>query len=152
MRPPSPATLAGTEKYSAARQHNHPDCWVCAPDNNKGLAINFHPESDGVVGEFACGVDFTGYPGLLHGGVTSALLDGAMTNCLLAHAVPGLTARLEIRYLKPVRIGRTAVVRAWLESSRGRLHLLAAELRQDGDLLVTAKGRFMDLPTAPINP
>jgi acyl-coenzyme A thioesterase PaaI-like protein len=76
----------------------------------------------------------------------STLLDGAMTQCLLARGVPGLTAKLEVRFLKPVRVGRPAQVSGWLLKSRGRLHDLEAVLAQDDEVIVRAWGRFMEFP------
>ena len=142
-----PATTDNPGEYAATRARRHPDCWVCAPLHGNGLAIRFEAGADGsVTGVFPCQEEFLGYPGFLHGGVTSALLDGAMTNCLMARGTPGLTARLEIRFLKPVLIGRPVTVRGWWEKSRGPLHMLAADLSQDGKVLATAAGRFMDYP------
>ena len=146
-----PATIDPADQYSLTRGHRHPDCWVCAPTNGTGLNIGFVVEENGSIsGVFPCCEEFTGYPGFLHGGVTSSLLDGAMTNCLLAHGNPGLTARLEVRFLHPVRIGRPAVVRARLKKTRGSLSILEAELSQDGEIVATAEGRFMDYPEGSI--
>lgn len=139
-----PATTNGPSGYAALRSRRHPDCWVCEPSKEHGLTMEFLDIGSGtVVGDFPCDADFTGYPGLLHGGVTTALLDGAMTNCLMAHGTPGLTARLEVRFLHPVLINKTATVRAWLEKTRGPLSILGAELRQNDEVMATATGRFM---------
>jgi len=142
-----PATTNDSGGYEATRSRRHPDCWVCAPSHERGLAIRFEAgEAGAIEGTFLCSEEFMGYPGYLHGGVVSSLLDGAMTNCLMARGTPGLTARLEIRFLKPVLIGKPVTVRGWWEKSRGPLHLLAAELSQDGKVLATAAGRFMEYP------
>jgi acyl-coenzyme A thioesterase PaaI-like protein len=99
-----------------------------------------------VEGVFPGDANFAGYPGLLHGGMISSLLDGAMTNCLLALGDPGLTARLEVRFLKPVAADQPSVVRGWREKSCGQLHCLRAELIQGGEVKATAAGRFMAYP------
>ena len=145
-----PAITSNSPGYETTRRQRHPDCWVCAPNRATGLAIRFEVDENGAVeGVFPCAEEFTGYPGFLHGGVTSSLLDGAMTNCLMARGTPGLTARLEVRYLNPVLIGKPATVRAWLEKSRGSLSILGAELSQGGEVLATAAGKFMDYPEEP---
>jgi len=142
-----PANTEVLDNYAATRARRHPDCWVCAPLHDHGLAVQFETGAEGVVtGVFPCQEEFPGYPGFLHGGVTSALLDGAMTNCLMARGTPGLTARLEVRFLKPVLIGRPVTVRGWWQKTHGSLHMLAADLSQDGKVLVTAAGRFMEYP------
>ena len=142
-----PATTSGPGDYAATRSRRHPDCWVCAPAHGCGLAVKFEADENGAVeAVFPCDQDFMGYPDFLHGGVASALLDGAMTNCLMARGTPGLTARLEVRFLNPVMIGQPATVRGWWEKSRGSLHILGADLSQNGKVLVTAAGRFMEYP------
>ena len=119
-----------TKAYATTRDSRHPNCWVCAPTNEHGLAVEFQISEVGVVsGEFSCDREFVGYPGYLHGGVISALLDGAMTNCLLALGIPGLTARLDIRFMQPVLLGKTATLHAWLDKTRGYLSILGAELQ-----------------------
>ena len=142
-----PATTDNQDGFASTRARRHPHCWVCSTANENGLAVAFQEDEAGAVeGRFSCDEKFTGYPGYLHGGVVSSLLDGAMTNCLMARGSPGLTARLEVRFLKPVLIGKPVTVRGWWEKSRGPLHILAAELVQDGKVLATAAGRFMDYP------
>ncbi len=44
-----------------------------------------------------------------------------------------------------VQIGRLARVRAWLEHSSHRLHILRACLEQDGEIRATASARFLEL-------
>ena len=145
-----PATTDGSLYYPAIRERRHPDCWVCAPKRTDGLALRFEVGDDGAVeGEFDCREEFTGYPGFLHGGVASTLLDGAMTNCLMARGTPGLTARLEIRYRHPVLIKIPVVVRGWWENAGGPLHMLGAELVQEDRVVVSATARFMEYPEEP---
>jgi acyl-coenzyme A thioesterase PaaI-like protein len=135
------------ESLAAIRSEVHPHCWVCSGANEHGLAMDYREDETGAVeGSFPCHVNFTGYPGFLHGGIVSALLDGAMTNCLMIHRNPGVTADLQVRFISPVLIGKPATVRAWLERSRGPVHILGAELRQDGEVLATAAGKFMSHP------
>jgi acyl-coenzyme A thioesterase PaaI-like protein len=128
-----------------ARARSHPHCVVCNPANPAGLGTEFTLQPDNsVTGEFRGGAVFEGYPGLLHGGVAAALLDGAMTNCLFAHGIVALTAELTVRYREPVDIRGKMTVRASLVESHGRLHLLRAELRQEGRVKATARGKFIE--------
>ncbi len=141
------ATTDSPRGLAAARSRWHPRCWVCSAANEHGLAVDFQEDATGAVeGAFPCDEGFTGYTGFLHGGVVAALLDGAMTNCLLARGIPGVTADLQIRFMRPVLIGKPLTVRGWLDRSRGPVHILGAELRQDGEILATAVGKFMNHP------
>jgi len=130
---------------AALRAAAHPRCVVCSPANPSGLGLECIVMPDGSVkGEFAGSDVFEGYVGRLHGGVIAALLDGAMTNCLLAHGCEAFTAELTVRYRHPAAAKDRVTVRAWLTESRVPLHLLRAELRQNGQVKATAVGKFME--------
>lgn len=117
---------------------------VCSPTHPFGLRLTFTLDADGIaVGQFDCAPAFAGYAGLLHGGVISSLLDGAMTNCLFLHGQIALTARLNVRFRHPVETGMTAVVRAWIaDTSRGFCQM-KAELLQAGIRKASADGVFV---------
>jgi acyl-coenzyme A thioesterase PaaI-like protein len=128
----------------------HPECIVCASSNRRGLALKFVASADGrgVEASFDCLDAFQGYVGLVHGGILSAVLDGAMTHCLFHLGRVAHTGSLVVRFRHPVVVGRTARVLARLERSRGRLHILSAELEQDGQVKVVASAKFLETQPA----
>ena len=85
-----------------------------------------------------------GYEGLVHGGVIAVLLDGAMADCLFHLGCVAHTGALAVRLKSPVFVGLDARVRAWQEQSRGRLHVLSAQLSQDGRVKAVAKAKFLE--------
>ena len=120
---------------------------MCSPDHQAGLHLEFTLLEDGSVqATFDCREVFQGYPGLLHGGVISALLDGAMTNCLFAHGQQGITGELKVRFRHPVVTDRPAIVRAWVDRSIPPFHVLQAELIQDEWVKAKATGKFVERP------
>jgi acyl-coenzyme A thioesterase PaaI-like protein len=127
------------------RKEAHPDCIGCSPDNAYGLGLKFILRDDGgVQAEFSCDRIYQGYPGYLHGGISSLLLDSAMANCLFAHQKVGVTARLIVRFLLPVAIDKPAVVKAWVREYEPPLYVLEAALEQNGRALVKASAKFID--------
>lgn len=127
------------------REREHPGCVACSPGKIPGLGLEFAVCDDGgVQAAFPCARIYQGYPGLLHGGVSSMLLDAAMANCLFAHDISALTARMILRYQLPVEIDQAATVRAWLREYEPPLYVLEAELEQNGRVLVRASGKFID--------
>jgi uncharacterized protein (TIGR00369 family) len=132
-------------QLKAVRAAEHAQCVVCSSHNPLGLGIEFILADDGSIqGYFSGSHIFTGYPGLLHGGVIAALLDGAMTNCLFAHGLVAVTAELKVRYRHPVKADKPVVIRAWTQKSLPPLHLLQAELQQNGRIKATATAKFME--------
>lgn len=133
------------EPLAALRLAQHPTCVVCGAAHPTGLRVAFSPRDDGgVQGTFQGDPSWEGYHGLLHGGVLGALLDGAMTNCLFAHGISAVTAELNVRYLECVPVGRRLEISAWLVRTRGRVHVLQAEIRQDDRIAARASAKFMD--------
>ena len=125
----------------------HSRCVVCGSSNSRGLGLEFVLSEAGVVeAEFFCDEAYEGYQGVLHGGVVSSLLDGAMTNCIFAHGCSAVTAELNVRFRHPVETGRAATVRAWIERNASPLYVVKAELAQAGEVKATATAKFMDQP------
>jgi uncharacterized protein (TIGR00369 family) len=132
---------------SELRTRGHERCVVCAPSHPLGLRVEYHVGADGLVhAEFACHQVFQGYPGQLHGGVVTALLDGAMTNCLFAHGIEAVTGELTVRFLRPVLADHVAAVRARLVKAFRRLYVLEAELIQENVTVARAQGKFLKRP------
>ena len=123
----------------------HPDCVVCSPTNPVGLQLRPELRADGSVeAVFPCDAAFQGYTGILHGGVTAALLDGIMTHCLFAHDVSAVTAQMTVRFRHPITIGTPVVAHARRKHSHSTLHVVEAELIQDGRVKATASAKFLE--------
>jgi acyl-coenzyme A thioesterase PaaI-like protein len=143
MTTPIARNSAQTDFHSTQAEA-HPFCFVCSASNPMGLALRYTPDPDGSVSARFLGHSaLDGYPGLLHGGVIAALLDGAMTNCLFARAIRGLTVELRVRYHAAVVGAEESLLRAWLEDDSHDLFQLRAELAQGGVVKVSATGKFM---------
>jgi uncharacterized protein (TIGR00369 family) len=126
-------------------ESEHAECLFCGKRNPIGFKLGFHARDDGSVrAEFTGTRSLQGYPKTLHGGVVSALLDSAMTNCLFSRGVVAVTAELNVRFLVPVSLDRPVRVAAAVTRSRGRLHYLRAELTQDGNVAARASSTFME--------
>jgi acyl-coenzyme A thioesterase PaaI-like protein len=122
----------------------HPFCFVCSGSNPMGLALRCAPQPNGsVTATFLGHRALEGYSGLLHGGVIAAMLDGAMTNCLFARGIRGLTAELKVRYHAGVEASEEVLLRAWLADAAHGLYQLRAELKQGGTVKACATGKFM---------
>jgi acyl-coenzyme A thioesterase PaaI-like protein len=139
----SAITDAGQGTLHATRSREHPDCIVCGRGNPYGLRLHFDVLADGSTeGQFDCDKAFEGYSGVIHGGVLSALVDGAMLHCLFARGEPALTVALSMQFRHPVVVGVPALVRAELLERSHSICTLAAEIVQNGRVSVRATGRF----------
>jgi len=125
-------------------------CFVCGEANPAGLHVRFYSQEDGsVLARFEAREPHQGYPGRMHGGVITAVLDETIGRALMtrdSQAVWGVTAELSIRFRKPAPIGvpLTAVGRITEEGSRafkgsGELVL------PDGAIAAECTGTFVKL-------
>lgn len=116
--------------YLNAKQ-SHAHCMVCGSrDNNQdSLELEFSQQLDGSVrAPFVVRPKHQGYSGLLHGGMTSTLLDAAMTHCLFTQGIEALTAELTVRFVAPISVGQTITVCAQLLGQRRGIYQLEALL------------------------
>jgi len=125
----------------------HPKCVVCSFGNGNGLHLEFYAADNGnVTATFQCDEAFEGYPGILHGGVISSILDGAMGHCMFARGQAAVTVEMTIRFRHPVITGHEATVLAQITRSSHPLYLLEAEIIQNREVKATAKGKYYDQP------
>jgi len=142
----SVTTNPSLELLETTRRDMHPRCVVCGRAGPPALGLEFHVQSDGsVTASFDCGENFEGYGGILHGGVVSAIADGAMTNCLFAHGIAAVTAELNVRFRHPVRLGTPLTATAHITGRAEPLFLVEAELIEADQLKARATGKFMQM-------
>ena len=84
---------------------------------------------------------------MLHGGITSALLDGAMTHCLFARGIIAVTGEMTVRFRHPIALRIPLVIQAHTVRSQRPLHSVEARVLQDGQIRAKAKGKFMERTT-----
>lgn len=136
-----------------AKQPNSKHCFVCGVENSLGLRLEFFEIGEGrVAAEPVLPQSYQGYPGIVHGGIVAAMLDEISGRAAMIedHNHFRLTAKLEIRYRRPVPVGEKLRLQGWVVQDRGRLMDAHAEIRlMDGTLAAEAKAVLADLPDAP---
>lgn len=125
-------------------------CMVCGTENTSGLHARFFELDNGeLAGVFTPQVGHQGYPGRLHGGIASTILDETIGRAI-AMTDPqawGVTIELTVRYRKPVPLDGEVVAHGRITKDAGRMFEGTGEIRlEDGTVAVEAKGRYMRLP------
>jgi acyl-coenzyme A thioesterase PaaI-like protein len=130
------------------RQPNSRLCFVCGVENPIGLKVVFEEEGKQVWAKFTPREEHQGFPGILHGGLTGTLLDEAMGRFLMVGGEERwmLSAKLEVRYRKPIPIGEPLTVMGEVVQDRGRLIETRGEIRlSDGRLAAEARGIYVQI-------
>lgn len=131
------------KSISTCLEHVHTGCLLCGGGNPWSLRLSFLSEGDGIKSRFQAHPNLQGYDGMLHGGVTSALLDATMTHCLFHHGVRAVTADLHVRFLHPVPCPECLTLRAWIALLKPPLYKVKSELRVRDRLMARAEASFI---------
>jgi acyl-coenzyme A thioesterase PaaI-like protein len=122
-------------------------CYGCGVKNPEGLKVEFEVDGSEVRGVFNPRWVHQGFPGVAHGGIGAAVMDEAMGWAMYAAGAWAMTARLEVRYRRPLPLDETISVGARVVRDRGKRLEATAELRDSsGALLAQAKGLFLRMP------
>jgi acyl-coenzyme A thioesterase PaaI-like protein len=122
-------------------------CFGCGERNAEGLGIQFEVNGGRVEGRFTPRFSHQGYPGVAHGGIAAAALDEALGWAMYAMGAWAMTARMEVKYRKPVPLDEELIVTAEVTRERGRMLEGFAEIRSlSGERLSEAKALFVRLP------
>lgn len=125
-------------------------CFICGVNNPIGLKTR--PSRDEASGRATLTVvipaEFQGWEGVVHGGITAALLDEVSAYAGMSVSKQIVTAELNIRYLKPVPIGREITIEAQVREQVRRSVLVDAVMTCAGEVLTRAEARMMVLKGA----
>jgi uncharacterized protein (TIGR00369 family) len=116
-------------------------CFGCGQKNPIGLRLCFDCRDGSVVTEFIPNQHHEGWPGFVHGGILFTLLDEAMGHTFYHEGRKGVTAKAEVRFKHPARIGEPLVVHGRVEARTRRLiESRATVATKDGTLVAEGKG------------
>jgi len=122
----------------------HERCLMCGDLNPLSFNLDFScDENNHVHATFQSHMWLQGYRDILHGGITSALLDAAMTHCLFTHKIKAVTGDLHIRFLAPIPCEACVELTAFVDSQTPPLYVVKAQLSHDGQIMAHAKAKFM---------
>jgi len=137
-----------------SKQNNSDMCFVCGMSNKYGVKAMFY-NCENEAGEKVLLTvlqpqeEFQSYPGRMHGGIASALLDEAMGRAVQVENPDmwGVTMDLCVKYRKPTPLDKTL----YMETKIAKISSRAFEgegylFTEYGTKLVTATARFIILP------
>lgn len=139
-----------TEDQKPKLQPNSRHCFVCGLENNYGLKLRFIETGPGeVTATYTVPEQFQGYPGVVHGGIVTAMLDEVTGRAHInsEHTRFMFTAKIEIRFRKNVPIGKPLKIVGWVEKSKSRMASSIGKIfGPEGEVLAEAKTLLVDLP------
>lgn len=121
-------------------------CFVCGDRNHVGLKARFFFDENTrkAICDVAADEAYAGYKNILHGGITSTLLDEVMIKALLAENLFVVTAEMTIKFKKPVHSGDRLHLEGWKSGQKGALLLAQGRaVNQNGDVVAEASGKYI---------
>lgn len=124
-------------------------CFICGTENRSGLHAQFIETAQGhLIGIVVPSEDHQSYPGRMHGGISSAVLDEVIGRAIniTEPATWGVTVSLEVIYRKPLPLDKPLIARAVITQSSDRLYEGIGEIvLSDGTIAVQAYGRYFKM-------
>ena len=140
------------------KQPNSYDCFICGVKNVSGVHVEFYERHNDegapeVLARFTGQSIHQGYPGRMHGGVITGILDETIGRAVnvgvddpVNPPVWGVTVEINVQFLKPVPLDMELTVLGRVTHERTRFFEGAGELLlPDGEVAVTAIGKFVKL-------
>ncbi len=120
-------------------------CFACGSLNVQGLGLELHAEADTCWTELTLPERFQGWDGIAHGGIVTTILDEVMAWALVDHDVWGLTARMQVDFKRPVRIGCPIRAEGRVMEVRRRIVTAAGRIldRETGEVLATSEATYV---------
>ncbi len=132
------------------KQKNSRYCIICGMDNNASVKAPFYEMEDKtIVSKFKFRDIHQSYPGRVHGGMITAMLDELIGRALWIDAPDtyGVTTNLSVKYRKAVPYGQLLVAVGKLTKNTSMFFAGVGKIfDENGDLLAEAEVNYIKLP------
>ncbi len=137
--------------HIVSKQHNSKLCFVCGLKNKFGIQAHFYvTKEEELIAVFTPSEEHQSYPGRLHGGIASAILDETIGRAILNKyetEVWGVTIELNVKYKKPIPLNEELRVIGRITNENNRMFEGSGEIvLNNGDIAVSATGKYLKVP------
>ncbi len=138
-------------KHKVRKKHqNSKHCFVCGLKNEFGIKAGFYElDNDELVATFTPCEMHQSYPGRLHGGISTAILDETIGRAIMIEheEIWGVTVELNVKFKRPVPYDVELKVVGRITEQNKRFFFGTGELiLPNGKVAVTASGKYIKLP------
>lgn len=122
-------------------------CFACGSKNPISLQLDFDfYEENKVKAEFEPHKNLQGFKDILHGGITSTVLDEAMAKVINLQGIKAVTAEINVRFKEAVPVEKNYLVRGILKKQKKKIIYTESYLRdEDDNLYASATAKFMEV-------
>ena len=131
------------------KQNNSKMCFVCGINNSLGLKASFYElDNNELVAIFTPKDIHQSYPGRLHGGIASTILDETIGRAILIkdQNIWGVTLELNVKFKKPVPYDEELKVICKITNETSRTFQGEGKIvLPNGDIAVVAEGKYFKM-------
>lgn len=127
-------------------------CFVCGRQNPVGLKLHFFEdqETNQVRVDFSVPEEYQGYPGVVHGGIVSTILDEVSGRAVMMEEGADrllATLRLTVRFRRPTPTESPLTAVGWVKKTSGVGAKAAGEIRlPDGTVTASCESLLAEPP------
>ncbi|MFC1970591.1 PaaI family thioesterase [Chloroflexota bacterium] len=127
-------------------------CFGCGHNNPIRLKLSFTRDGDTCQAEFTPGQAHQGWPGFVHGGILTCLLDEAMSYAAYFKGITCLTTSMQIRLRQPVKVEVPLVITASVTRNRKKLIEASASVcLKDGTIIAESTSKQFVVDHKPVH-
>ena len=140
-----------------SKQRNSKMCAICGMDNEYGVHAQFYNMEDGsVMTKFKYRQEHQSYPGRVHGGLITAMLDEMGLRALWAKEGSeekfGVTMSLDTKYRKPVPYDEEIIGKGIVIKENNKFFIVDSKIMDlQGNVLANGTIKYIKLDTNKIN-
>jgi acyl-coenzyme A thioesterase PaaI-like protein len=120
-------------------------CFVCGPENPIGLKLDFTFDGKTIRTEYVPPKEHQGYMNIVHGGIVSTLLDEVMVKVAIELGKPAITAQMDIRLKKAVKIGTKIIFSAEITKETRKTLEAYAKATVNDEIVADARGTLVKI-------
>ena len=145
----SPVTPTETKSMPSSDETVDPaltrSCFACGQANPSGLKLTFELQHANRRSHSTASIPsrFQGWPGVVHGGIIATILDEAMVYAGMTVTPFAVTARINIRYRRPVPTDKELDITAEVTEQMGTIIKTKAQIRIGAGVMAQAEGTLM---------
>jgi uncharacterized protein (TIGR00369 family) len=122
-------------------------CFVCGEDNIRGLRLRAKIKDGRVSIDYTTKAQDLGYSHIVHGGITTTLIDEVMAwAAIITTGKVCVAAEINVRLKNPVEVGHDIHVEGWIEKPASRICYANGVITdKTGKTLILGYGKYMPL-------
>ncbi|HOB71552.1 MAG TPA: PaaI family thioesterase [bacterium] len=120
-------------------------CFVCGCENSTGLKLKIESDKSLKKAWAVTKIDrkFCGWEGIVHGGITSTVLDEIMAYAAFTVYKSGVTGEITVRFRKPIPVESEVLIEGFVESVKGRICYAKGQITLNGEIMAESTGKMV---------